>query len=324
MTDVSLIGVTPEGLAYTKARVIDLDDLLAKTSRTFALAIPLLPEPTRRSVSIAYLLFRIADTFEDATAWPRADRIAALEELAALLEGPSPAADAVALTRRWLATPPVTDAGYLELLAETPGVLAELEALPERARRILLRHAVRTAQGMAEVVARADDRGNLRLGSVKDLQDYCYIVAGIVGELLTDVFLHDAPALEAERAALTGTMAAFGEGLQLVNILKDANDDARDGRVYLPAATSRADVFALARADLDAAAEYVGALQRGQAPRGYLGFTGLSLVLARASLTRLEQHGPGAKVSRDDVARLFGALQQNLESGAKLDLGALA
>ena len=40
-----------------------LEDLLEKTSRTFALAIPVLPEPTRRQVMIAYLRFRIADTF---------------------------------------------------------------------------------------------------------------------------------------------------------------------------------------------------------------------------------------------------------------------
>ena len=41
-----------------------LDQLLVETSRTFALAIPLLPEPTRRTVSVAYLLFRAADTLE--------------------------------------------------------------------------------------------------------------------------------------------------------------------------------------------------------------------------------------------------------------------
>ncbi len=40
----------------------DLDTLLAETSRTFALAIPLLPEPTRHEVGVAYLLFRVADT----------------------------------------------------------------------------------------------------------------------------------------------------------------------------------------------------------------------------------------------------------------------
>jgi farnesyl-diphosphate farnesyltransferase len=58
----------------------DLDLLLEKTSRTFALSIPLLPEPTRREVMIAYLLFRIADTFEDSSSWPRESRIEALEQ----------------------------------------------------------------------------------------------------------------------------------------------------------------------------------------------------------------------------------------------------
>ena len=66
----------------------DLDRLLEQTSRTFALSIPLLPEPTRREVTVAYLLFRIADTFEDASSWPRALRIAALERFIQLLEAP--------------------------------------------------------------------------------------------------------------------------------------------------------------------------------------------------------------------------------------------
>ena len=60
-------------------RAADLEELLIASSRTFALAIPHLPEPTRREVTIAYLLFRVADTFEDATSWPRSSRIEALE-----------------------------------------------------------------------------------------------------------------------------------------------------------------------------------------------------------------------------------------------------
>ena len=44
-----------------------MDHLLEKTSRTFALTVPLLPEPTRCEVTVAYLLFRVADTLEDAT-----------------------------------------------------------------------------------------------------------------------------------------------------------------------------------------------------------------------------------------------------------------
>jgi farnesyl-diphosphate farnesyltransferase len=108
---------------------------------------------------------------------------------------------------------------------------------------------------------------------------------------------------------------AFGEGLQLVNILKDSSDDARDGRVYLPQLVERSDILALARTDLEQAGEYIFALQRGGAPRGFLAFTGTSLVLADASLERLKAEGPGAKVSRADVARLVGALERDLEGG---------
>ncbi len=53
----------------------DLDELLVKTSRTFALSIPPLPEPTRRQVTVAYLLFRLIDTVEDASHWPKQRRV---------------------------------------------------------------------------------------------------------------------------------------------------------------------------------------------------------------------------------------------------------
>ncbi|GMU63198.1 MAG: hypothetical protein AMXMBFR34_49610 [Myxococcaceae bacterium] len=303
---------------------VDLDDLLLKTSRTFALAIPLLPEPTRRAVGVAYLLFRVADTFEDATDWPRSQRIEALGEFSKLVQLPKDAREAQVgpLVKKWLATPPVAHEGYLQLLRDTAGVLRELDSMAPGVREILIRHTVRTSDGMATVVARADEKGNLRLAGVQDLKDYCYIVAGIVGELLTEVFLHDAPSLASQQQALTGRMVAFGEGLQLVNILKDAGDDARDGRVYLPASTPKSDIFDLARADLDAANEYVKALQAGGAPKGFMGFTGISLALAYKALDTLEEQGAGAKVSRLEVARLLGVLQGELAAGRPLDVRA--
>ena len=65
------------GEMATAERDARLQDLLVKTSRTFALAIPQLPQPTLREVTIAYLLFRIADTFEDAgVLWDRPRRFA--------------------------------------------------------------------------------------------------------------------------------------------------------------------------------------------------------------------------------------------------------
>ena len=291
----------------------DLDRLLEKTSRTFALSIPLLPEPTRREVGLAYLLFRIADTFEDATLWPPERRIAALAEFSTLLEAGDPAAEA-ASAQRWTADPPCAQPGYLELLRESPAVLADFRALPAGAAATIREHVAASAQGMARFVARTRD-GELRLADLGDLKAYCYVVAGIVGEMLTDLFLLDR-ALPAPIAPFLRDRAApFGEGLQLVNILKDAGSDRSEGRRYLPEGMDRAEVFALARRDLGLAAEYVLALQRAGAPSGIVGFTALPVELAWATLERVEKRGPGAKVSRPEVFRIVSKLRRDLERG---------
>jgi farnesyl-diphosphate farnesyltransferase len=293
----------------------DIDRLLLLTSRTFALAIPELPEPLRREVGVAYLLFRIADTFEDATRWPRQDRLAALSAFDRLLGLPT-LDEARALAAAWVEGRPCDHAGYLELLEATPGVLGELHAIKPSRRAAIVRHTLRTSAGMARFVSTGDEDGSLRLGALADLRHYCYIVAGIVGELLTELFLDFSPSLEQCRKVLVDRAAAFGEGLQLVNILKDADSDAHHGRVYLPQGLDRGEILALARADLDAATEYVHALQTGGAPRGVVGFTALPVLLARATLDLIEHAGPGKSIGRADVAALVGRLQRALDDGA--------
>src|SRR6188508_2108167 len=99
-----------------------IDDLLQKTSRTFALTIPQLPPPTREEVGLAYLLFRIVDTFEDATRWAPDRRMAAIRDFLPLLEEPAPVG-ARRFSERCASDPPVDHAGYLELLAVIPLVL---------------------------------------------------------------------------------------------------------------------------------------------------------------------------------------------------------
>jgi len=288
----------------------NLDELLEKTSRTFALSIPMLPEPTRQNVGIAYLLFRVADTFEDAAAWPAAARLSALDDLAALLQAEGGERQAAA---RWLAEPPVAHAGYLELLRETPAVMEAYWAVKAPAREVLRRDLLRTVGGMAGFVRRGDAQGNLRLTTLRELRDYCYVVAGIVGEMLTELFLLDGAMLAPYAARLRRRSRFFGEGLQLVNILKDASSDATEGRVYLPDGVDRSRVFALAHRDLDTAAAYVRTLQLAAAPDGFVAFTGSPAVLARASLERLAAV-PGGKLTRPEVGalmeRMFEALAE--------------
>jgi len=288
-----------------------LEDLLEKTSRTFALSIPVLPEPTRREVMIAYLLFRIADTFEDASHWTPEDRISALADFKALLQRDD-RLRAENLAKDWVAKNVASHAGYRELMAEMPFVLDAFFALSPGAVAPIREHVGRSADGMASIVGRTRD-GSLTLHSVRELQDYCYLVAGIVGEMLSELFLLDRPALSGIADFLRERAATFGEALQLVNILKDSADDAEEGRRYLPEEVPMADVFALARHDLGVAGEYIRALQSAGAPRGIVEFTALPVQLAWAALERVEKHGPGSKVSRPEVFLITQRLKRALD-----------
>lgn len=291
----------------------DLDDLLEKTSRTFALSIPLLPEPTRKEVTVAYLLFRIADTFEDAALWGKERRIQALEDFSRLLDEPD-ADRARSMAEDWVANLPLEHEGYLELLHETPFVLDHFASLNPDGRELVKLHTQRTAHGMAGFVVRSDDDGELRLRSLQDLRDYCYVVAGIVGEMLTELFLLDRENLERVAEYLRARSRTFGEGLQLVNILKDSAFDRTEGRRYLPAGVGRDAVFALARDDLDSATEYTLAIQRSGAERGLVAFNALPVQLAWATLDKVEREGPGAKISREEVYAIVERLEHALDA----------
>ncbi len=285
------------------------NELLVKTSRTFALAIPLLPQPTRATVCLAYLLFRVADTLEDGEAWTKEKRLQALTELCELLRALD-LGRARQLSQDWIRARPTRYDEYLELLEAFPQVLAELEGVPEEARRAVLSHSLRTAEGMRGILEAGDDQGRAHITTVKQLQDYCYVVAGIVGELLTELFLHDAPALHNVAPILHEHKRAFGEGLQLVNILKDEEVDDREGRRYLPAGVTRSQVIDLARADLIRARAYIEGLWSGGAPSGFFAFSALSEQLAEATLDRLEKEGAGAKLSRLEVLAILARVQE--------------
>lgn len=292
-----------------------LQDLLVKTSRTFALSIPELPEPTCREVTVAYLLFRIADTFEDATVlWRKPKRLETLGEFAGLLRAAT-VERARELSSKWVIDPPIEHDGYMELLERTPEVIRAFLSLSPEAQRPIGHHTVRTSELMADFVQHTDEQGVLQLGGLQMLRDYCYAVAGIVGEMLTELFVLERANLEPVSDFLRERAARFGEGLQLVNILKDSASDATEGRNYLPVGVGRDEVFALARADLEAAAEYCLAIQGAGGPDGIVAFTALPVELAWATLDKVERKGPGSKISRTEVFFLHRRMHQAIASG---------
>ena len=59
------------------------------------------------------------------------------------------------------------------------------------------------------------------------LRQYCHLVAGIVGEVSSNIFGRTEP-------GTVGYAHTLGLAMQLTNIVRDVGDDARRGRIYLP------------------------------------------------------------------------------------------
>jgi farnesyl-diphosphate farnesyltransferase len=84
-------------------------------------------------------------------------------------------------------------------------------------------------------VASHDEKNRLQLLRLNQLDDYCYAVAGIVGELVTSLISLYRPTLGRTRLLLLRSLeTACGAGLQLTNILKDVFRDHLEGRYYIP------------------------------------------------------------------------------------------
>jgi farnesyl-diphosphate farnesyltransferase len=90
--------------------------------------------------------------------------------------------------------------------------------------------------GMHQFQSRAGLQG---LADVSELDRYCYFVAGVVGEMLTELFCDFSADIALRRQALRELQVSFGQALQMVNILKNLWDDRSRGVVWYPR-----DVFA--------------------------------------------------------------------------------
>ena len=67
-----------------------------------------------------------------------------------------------------------------------------------------------------------------------ELNRYCYHVAGVVAEMLTELFCGHSPAIAKNRQELMALAPCYGEGLQLTHILKDIWADLARGDCWLP------------------------------------------------------------------------------------------
>ena len=153
--------------------------------------------------------------------------------------------------------------------------------------------------------ASVDLPNQIQIQTLNELRLYCYAVAGVVGELLTDIFVfHHPPGLTAHKE-LRRLSAGFGEFLQLINILKDAHADAVSGRVFIPTEVSRESVHELALGGREDALLYIRLLEKNDFPTDVILFCRFLYLLADGSLQKLGKGGTGSKLTRDEVKQIL-------------------
>jgi farnesyl-diphosphate farnesyltransferase len=205
------------------------DQILPHVSRTFALTIPQLPAALRLSVTNAYLLCRIADTIEDEPALSPQETLAFLQRFMGALAGRTDARSlALELEKRLSDRTLATER---DLVSNMQRVINVTASLGKPARTAIHRCVELMCYGMPRFQSSASLRGLPRLN---DLDDYCYYVAGVVGDMLTDLFCEYSPDIARRRTGLVGVSVSFAQGLQMTNILKDVWEDRSRGACWLP------------------------------------------------------------------------------------------
>ena len=217
----------------TRAAPDLLREILPGVSRSFALSLRVLPAPLRRPFGVTYLVARAADTIADTRALAPAARAAALQALRAALGDGASAAPILSSSATGGQT-----AAERALLARLPDALAAYRALDPGDRERALALLLTLTQAMLEALERFPPEMGHRVGALEtraELDRYVQLNAGCVGEFWTDmVAAHRPRCARWDLPAMRARGARFGQGLQLVNVLRDLPRDLRIGRCYLP------------------------------------------------------------------------------------------
>jgi len=218
---------------------IYLETWMNRVSRSFAVVVAALEDPLRSYMGAAYILCRVIDNIEDCAA-PIDLKKARFRDVPQMIIEPRLADD---LLKSW-------DTGIWNGLTEDEENLMSssnslplwriFQQFPNEVRRIIGHWVGQMIEGMSHLTDAAyppkfkKHDGIQVLAGYEDYGQYCYIVAGTVGNLATDlVILH---------YQLSGFVAdqllkfsqACGRGLQKTNIVKDFRDDVSRGICYLP------------------------------------------------------------------------------------------
>ncbi len=191
---------------------------LEKVSRSFAFCIEELKPDLQKHVGLAYLLFRILDTIEDAKWTDTSKQKEAFRSFNLLTDDLSELN-----TFKELMKCPVAPEAEVTLIKESDRFWQDYHSLDSLHKTPLKRALLTMAKGMEYFACERKHQ----VQSQNELNTYCYFVAACIGELLTDWFLP-----QSSEKTYSESLH-FGLFLQKTNILKDFATDTSEGRNFI-------------------------------------------------------------------------------------------
>jgi len=209
-------------------------ETLPKVSRTFALNISVLKGNIHKSILVAYLFCRAIDTVEDAAKLEGPDKIELLLNFASLLKNTT---DREHSLSQWIKNITIVDGSPsdLDLLRNTQRVFNVFESLKNSHKQHIISSVCKMAQGMAYFQKKNNSKQTNLIENAEELEEYCYFVAGVVGEMLCNLFIDEISGLSTvNKKIMRNKAVSFGLGLQITNISKDIVADRGRGWSYVP------------------------------------------------------------------------------------------
>ena len=208
--------------------------MLGKVSRTFALTIRALGEPFRGPVLVGYLFCRIADTYEDSEILSVEQKTQALDNFRELFLSEGKELKYLEKIREICRDFKTADnEEFLAIYPET--AFERYQTFPAGVKKAMISTVCEMVDGMKKTVIRQNSQEKIGTKSLEELEEYCYFVAGTVGNMLTDLFHYYSPWINDKLyEQMCEHRSAFGEALQLTNIIKDAMGDLKRGVSFIP------------------------------------------------------------------------------------------
>ncbi|MDO8643607.1 MAG: phytoene/squalene synthase family protein [bacterium] len=277
---------------------VDLKLILKGVSRSFYLSLILLPQKIQKTMGVGYLFCRAADTLADTDLIPFEERLQILELYRKQFAESVRPDELKSIEARLL--PKGGSAAEESLIKNLPACFELLSKLPLQDQHFLKELVLELTHGMQMDLELFHQKEKVL--TPKELDQYIYYVAGVVGDFWTKVLHHHysfGHRWDIHKMKSLGVR--FGKGLQLINLLRDQPADKARGRLYFRE-IDRPDILRKAREYLESGWEYIHHLPRFSLRLRLVCL--VPLLLGEKTLILLEG-GNQLKVKRTDVYKIL-------------------